>query len=150
MNRRHRYPHAVYTTERVLNITRDVISDVLLIHGAIGRDEGDGQNVCVPGFTHRDPLILYRLRQLTHCRLQLVLHLLYGFIRIGPGDKAQRNRRPPVPLLCDDMYIRLSRPVIFCSMTSGHGVFQRLCRCAVIVGGYPHVGRGQIGILLNG
>ena len=82
---------AIHPAERVLNITGDVVGDILFIHAAVGGDEGDRQDIGIPGFAYRYALVLDGLWELTHRRLQLVLHLLDGFIRVGSGGKAQRH-----------------------------------------------------------
>ena len=86
-------PHAVDATERVLNVTGDVVGDILFIHTAVGGDEGEGQDIGIAGLAYRNPLVLHRLRQFTHRRLQLVLHLLYRFVRVGTGGKTEGDGR---------------------------------------------------------
>ncbi len=73
---------AVDAAERVLNITGDVVGNILFIHRAVGGDKRDSQDVGITGFTHGDALVLHRLRQLTQRGLQLVLHLLHA---LRPG-----------------------------------------------------------------
>ncbi|MNE18748.1 hypothetical protein D3C80_1118020 [compost metagenome] len=58
--------NAVNTTQRVLNITGDIVRDILLIHRTVGGDKGNRQDIRITGFTDRDALILHRLRQFSH------------------------------------------------------------------------------------
>ncbi|SSM20698.1 Uncharacterised protein [Klebsiella pneumoniae] len=62
-------PHAVDAAERVLDVTGDVVGDILFIHTAVSGDEGERQDIGITGLAHRHPLVLHRLRQLTHRRL---------------------------------------------------------------------------------
>ena len=86
--------HAVDTAERILQVGNDVIGNVLLVHAAVGGDEGHHHQRGIAGFRHRHALGLHRLRQPFDGRLQLVLHLLHRLVRIGAGLKGQRDRRP--------------------------------------------------------
>ena len=143
-------PHAVDAAERVLNVTGDVVGNILFIHAAVGGDEGEGQDIGVAGLAHRHPLVLHRLRQFTHRRLQLVLNLLHGFVRVGTGGEAEGDRRLASGAALGGHIHQVIEAghILFDNLSDG--ILQGLRGGAGIVGGDPHVRRGEVGILFNG
>ena len=85
-------PHTVETTDGFLNIGDHEVSEVIIPHLAIGRDEAGYHQEAAGGLLYPDPLLLNDLWQLAGGLLQLVLHLNLSDIRIGAGHKGQRNR----------------------------------------------------------
>ena len=142
--------NSVHAAERFLNVTGHVVGNILLIHTAVSRDERDSQNVGIAGFTYRHPLILHILRQFFHCRLQLVLYLLHGFVGIGSGGKGQRNRRLTRRAALGRHIHQVIEAGHILLDNLGDGIFQRLCGGTWIIGGNAHVRRRKIGILLDG
>ncbi len=140
---------AIDTAQRILNITGDIICNVLFIHTAVGRDEGEHQDIAVAGFIDRHPLRLHRLRQLAQRGLKLVLHLLPRFVGIGASGEGERDLRLAgiaavgghIHQVVDAGHVLLDN--------LRNGIFQRFGRGAGIVGGDTHIGRREVGILLN-
>ncbi len=60
---------AADAAEGVLNITGDIVGDILLIHTAVSRDKRQHQNIAFAGFIHRHALLLHRLWQFAQGRL---------------------------------------------------------------------------------
>ena len=104
--------------QRIEDVRRDVVGQVLVAHAAVGGDEAHHHEEVARRFVHPDAGLLDFLRQQRHGGLQLVLHL---HLR-GVGHRALRERqrdRPRMPseLASEVMYVRLSMPFSACSMT---------------------------------
>ncbi|CCK15459.1 hypothetical protein BN136_1469 [Cronobacter universalis NCTC 9529] len=142
-------PDAVDAAQRLLNITRHIVGDILFIHAAVGGDKRDGQDIGIAGFTHRHALRLYGLGELSQRGLQLILHLLDRFIRVGARFEIQRHGRLAggAALRGHIHQVIEAGHILFDDL--GDGVFQRLGGSARVVRRDTHVRRRQFGILLN-
>ena len=82
--------------QRIENVGRDVVGQILVAHAAIGGDETHHHEEVARRFVHPDAGLLDFLRQQRHRSLQLVLNLHLRGVRHRALRERQRDRRGAV------------------------------------------------------
>ena len=83
--------HAASTADGVLHVGRNVVGNIVLVHGAVGVDNTNNHQEAAGGFFNADTLLLNFLRQKRCRQSELVLYLYLSDIRIGTGFEGQGN-----------------------------------------------------------
>ncbi len=83
------FTHPFQTADNILDVGDQIVCQGVTVHRAVFRHEPDNHKKVSGGFDHLNTLPLHDLRQKRRGKLQLVLHLYLGDVRIGAGLEGQ-------------------------------------------------------------
>ncbi len=111
-------PTPLRAANRIFDIGGNIVRNIVLGGGRVIRDKAGDQQEAATGFLDANPLLLYFPRAAAaRGQLQFVLHLYWAISGSVPDLKVSVMVTEPAESLVDDIYIRLSMPFIFCSIT---------------------------------
>ena len=90
-------PTPLRAVERVEQVGRDVVGEVLVAHAAVGGDEAEHDEEVARRLVDAHARLLHLLRQVRHGELQLVLHLHLRGVRVRALREGERDASPSRP-----------------------------------------------------